>query len=136
MNSYLDKEILKKAGLKVTKTRISVLNMLYEAGKPISHTDIMDGLPAGTNWDRVTIYRTLAEFEQKRIVKSLNSGNRIKYYEFLGGEKVSQHAHRFCNECGKIECLDLSDSLSLGADQGFLVLDVEILVRGICKVCQ
>ncbi|MEM7181221.1 MAG: Fur family transcriptional regulator, partial [Spirochaetota bacterium] len=129
-------EILKKAGLKITKTRVAVLKMLCDAGKPISHTDIMDGLPNNSSWDRVTIYRTLAEFEQKRIVKSLNSGNRIKYYEFLRNDTVNQHAHLFCNECGKIECLDLSDSLAIGLDKDFVILDVEILIRGVCKFCQ
>lgn len=60
------KEILHKADLKITRSRLEVLKILYQTHKPITHTYIMEHLPEKDTWDRVTVYRTLSEFTEKK----------------------------------------------------------------------
>lgn len=136
MKSYSYRDRIKNAGLKVTRARTTILRILHQASKPINHTDIMDELPKDKQWDKVTVYRTLSEFEEKRIVKSLNSGNRSKYYEFIETGGFQHHAHRFCNRCGKLQCLDLPNIEDWVKQQDFLIQDIEILIRGVCRTCQ
>jgi Fe2+ or Zn2+ uptake regulation protein len=71
------KEILHRADLKITRSRLEVLKILYHTHKPITHTYIMEHLPEKDTWDRVTVYRTLSEFTEKKIIKSLPSNERF-----------------------------------------------------------
>lgn len=125
---------LKKNNLKITKTRLAVLNILQKSPKPLNHSEIMGLLDSEQNWDRVTIYRTLGEFEEKKLIKSLLSSDRITYFEF--SETFDHHAHIFCESCGKMECLKESMfQFSLKDSVGYSLNSVEILVKGICKDC-
>ena len=129
-------QLLKDAGLKVTRNRVAVLKLLSVAEKPVNHSDIMQNLPSEKNWDRVTIYRTLSEFEDKSIVKSLHSNNRVKYYE-LQDSGVKSHGHIVCDSCGKIDCLEGELFPKISSEiKGHKVHNVEVLIRGLCKHCQ
>ncbi|MCP5497493.1 MAG: transcriptional repressor [Leptospiraceae bacterium] len=129
-------EVLKEKGLKATKTRIEVLNLLQKSKKPLNHSQVMEMLPGGYQWDRVTIYRTLSEFEDRSIINSLLSKERITYFE-IKNIKAENHSHLICDNCGSIECLkkDFIDLSSLTIN-GFKVKTVEISYRGLCKSCQ
>ena len=90
------KDILHRADLKITRSRLEVLKILYNSQKPITHTYIMDHLPEKDNWDRVTIYRTLSEFTEKKIIKSLPSSERVTYFE-IKNETKTEHSHLVCD---------------------------------------
>jgi Fur family ferric uptake transcriptional regulator len=134
-------KILKKIGLKVTKNREKVISILQESRRPLNHQEIMEKLPKDESWDRVTIYRALADLEEKNLLNSLHSTDRVTYFELKeeGGQTVSlAHGHLICNHCGKIECVDdpwngIPTSKQL---KGFQTNSVEIVFRGLCKSCQ
>ncbi len=128
-------EVLQNADLKITRSRLEVLKLFFSAKKPLTHQLIMDNLPKNESWDRVTIYRTLSEFSEKKILKLLISNDRISYFELVHLEK--SHGHFFCNECGKIECLNKNTfEIDLKFNNSkYLIHSLEILVTGKCEVC-
>jgi len=126
---------LKENHLKITKARVAVFKILATSRKPLSHSDIMEMLDSEKNWDRVTIYRTLSEFEEKKIVKSLLSKERTTYFEIM--DSMSEHAHITCEVCGKMECLlDEMFDFSIKKACDYQIKTVEILVKGICGNCK
>ncbi len=128
-------EILRSHNLKVTRSRIEVLKILQSSHKPLSHSEIMEKLDRSHSWDRVTIYRTLGEFIEKKIVKPVLSLDRATYFELLDSQ--SEHAHISCLECGKMECLEQDEyKFILEKSRGFEVRSTEILIKGICKECK
>lgn len=128
-------ELLRNHNLKVTKSRIEVLKVLKSSHKPLNHSEIMEKLDRSHSWDRVTIYRTLGEFIEKKIVKSILSLDRVTYFELI--DSHSEHAHISCLECGKMECLDENEyKFILENSKGFEVKSTEILIKGICKECK
>lgn len=128
-------QILRSHNLKVTKSRVEVLKVLKDSHKPLNHSEIMEKLDRTYNWDRVTIYRTLGEFIEKKIVKSILSLDRVTYFELI--DTHPEHAHLSCLECGKMECLEENEyKFILENSKGFEVRSIEILLKGICKECK
>ncbi|MCB1141088.1 MAG: transcriptional repressor [Leptospiraceae bacterium] len=133
-DNLLNRNFLKKNKLKITKNRLAVLDILQQSEKPLNHSEIMEKLDSNQNWDRVTIYRTLGEFEEKKLIKSLLSSERITYFELV--DTLNEHAHIYCENCGKLECLrEDMFSFSLKNPELFSISTVEILVKGTCKDC-
>jgi len=91
-----NQEILKNAGLKVTKNRLAVLNLLISAGKPLSVEDIFKKLK---NADQVTIYRILNQFVISGIVYQTDFRSGKAYFEF----QDHHHHHIVCKNCGDLE---------------------------------
>lgn len=127
-------ELLRNHNLKVTKSRVEVLKVLQSSHKPLNHSEIMERLDRTHTWDRVTIYRTLGEFTEKKIVKPILSLDRVTYFELIDSH---EHAHMSCLECGKMECLEENEyKFVLENSKGFEVRSTEILIKGICKECR
>jgi Fur family ferric uptake transcriptional regulator len=121
--------------LKITKTRVAVFNILLSSQKPLSHSEIMEKLDTEKTWDRVTIYRTLSEFEEKKIIKTLLSKERTTFFEII--DTLKEHAHITCEICGKMECLiDEMFHFAIKEAGDYQIRSVEILVKGICGNCK
>ncbi len=121
--------------LKITKTRVAVFNILLTSHKPLSHSEIMEKLDTDKSWDRVTIYRTLSEFEEKKIIKSILSKERTTFFEI--NDTLKEHAHITCEMCGKMECLiDEMFHFSIKEAGTYQIRSVEILVKGVCGNCK
>lgn len=111
--------------------------VLQESKNPVNHADLMESLPKGNSWDRVTIYRTLSELEEKSIIRSLLSNERVTYFEMKEGVHADGHSHVVCDNCGLIECIDEElNEIPVRKIRGFKVRTMDILVRGLCKTCQ
>jgi len=131
--------LLRNSGLKITKNREQVLSVLHSSSRPLNHQEIMERLPKEESWDRVTIYRALADLEEKQILNSLHSPDRITYFELKEKETPKHvHGHLICSQCGKIECVDdpWRGKPSAKSLKGFQVDMVEIVFRGACQACQ
>lgn len=128
---------LNEAGLKHTKTRQQVLELLMNENRPVDAIEIFELLKKhDTTVDQVTIYRTLDIFFQKGLVEKLQFQEGKFRYELAGEE----HHHLICERCGKIT--DVSDC---GLDQmektikrkkGFLVRRHSLEFFGVCSLCQ
>ncbi len=92
------KKILNNAKLKSTTPRLLVLKALSDLKHPMTAQEIHKKF--GKNKiDLVTLYRTLASFEENKLVKRVSFKKDAVYYEL----DVDHHHHIICKNCNKVE---------------------------------
>jgi len=92
-------EIIRSAGFRATKPRLSLLSFLEKAKYPLSIQEVALGLR--NNVDQVTVYRMIESFTVAGIVREVNlQGDRPKY-ELADVE--NDHHHIVCTKCRKVE---------------------------------
>ena len=132
------KDILQELGLKVTRSREAVISVLQNSSNPLTHTELMEKLPKNKSWDRVTVYRILSELEEKKVLRSVSSNERITYFELKDSESdLHGHSHLVCESCGAIKCIE--ENIPLPHEkkiEQFRIRAIDIIFRGICKFCQ
>ena len=130
---------LRKAGLRRTPVRVSVIELLGRSGRPMSVPQILGKLKGV---DTVTVYRTLGTFVGKRLVHRIRGEDRTWMYALGGADDAPQHKHPHfvCGECGKVECLEQAEiprgfvqSLGVGAE--YAVSHPEVVLHGVCPRC-
>jgi Fur family ferric uptake transcriptional regulator len=62
-------DLLKRSGLSITDSRKKILDSFFQKNSALAHADIEDYV--GTDFDRVTIYRTLQTFVYKGIIHTI-----------------------------------------------------------------
>lgn len=131
-------QLLKTHKLRKTNIRQQVLQVLMDAGNvALSHNAIEKQLE---KVDRITLYRTLKTFEQKGLIhQAVDSSGTAKYAMCSNGcsEHAHQddHAHFYCLECGKTECLSTVPTPKLSVPAGYEVVEAHIVFSGKCKAC-
>ena len=124
------------AGLKITPTRLAILEVFTADCKPVNAEYIFNKLK-NKNVNLVTIYRTLATFAEKDILQYVNLNADSAHYELA----KHHHHHLICNGCGVIEeigiCSELLNKNALAQSNKFkLIEDHSVEFFGICKKCQ
>lgn len=146
VNQEMFKKMLKEKGLKVTNQRLLVLQVLGEnKDKHLTAEDIYELVREDyPEIGLATIYRTVQLLYDMRLVDRINLDDGYIRYEIgetTGGkDKPHHHHHLICEKCGKIIPFkdDRLDSLEVYIEKetGFLVLDHELKLYGICKECR
>jgi Fur family ferric uptake transcriptional regulator len=98
-------EILRKAKLRVTSCRTSLLDLLLRAREPLTQKELTANL-MGQGFNRVTIYRALRTFLEASIVHRIVTEDRTwRFAITLCGHRGHCHPHFTCSRCGRIRCL-------------------------------
>lgn len=126
-------------GLRLTKTRRQVLDIIWASHNPIGAYDVLQKLQeAGHKPAPPTAYRALDFLVSARLVHRIESLNA-----YIGCPAPdAQHQCQFyiCGECGHIAEVhnqDVATALNTAADDlGFTQLQPVIEVHGICSRCQ
>lgn len=128
--------VLRAAGLRVTPSRLAVLELLRATGAPVSHGDVSDRLAAQA-WDRATIYRNLIDLAEAGLARRTDVGDHIWRFEAVNAGHDQRHPHFVCTECGGIECLPQTELAvrRSRAPRAVKQRKVEVHVRGICDAC-
>lgn len=96
------KKVLKESGLKYTKQREIVLNILYHSDTHYTpealYLEVKRREP-DLNIGIATVYRTLNLLEESEIVTSISFGIAGKKFELAN---KPHHDHMICKNCGKI----------------------------------
>lgn len=126
---------LKQAGLQKTAQRLTVLHILDQARKPLTSADIFERMPEGQKANRVTVYRILASYTERGLVREFESKRGIHYYERVEpGKHV--HPHFNCRGCGVMICLTANpESWSKLANQPDFEIE-SISISGLCGGCR
>jgi Fur family ferric uptake transcriptional regulator len=129
--------LLKNFKLRATPSRETILQLFLGQPYALSHGDIEQEMPS--DFDRVTVYRTLKTFLDKGIIhKVLDDEGTMKYA--LCNEACSDtshhhdHVHFKCTRCGHTQCLD-QDVPAMRLPRGFKAVEVNILIQGVCEKC-
>lgn len=131
-------ELLKKKGLHITGARQKVLAAFFQKPSNITQKDIQQF--TGKALDRVTIYRTLEMFVKKGIIHVIPSvGHLVRYGLTKNNENnacYERHPHFFCEDCGKIICLDTVPVPTMNLPDGFAGKETDVIVKGVCNNCK
>ncbi len=97
----LQRQELRKAGLKVTLPRLKILEILESCGqRHLSAEDIYkELLQTGEDIGLATVYRVLTQFETAGLVKRHNFEGGHSVFEINEGE---HHDHMVCIETGDV----------------------------------
>ncbi len=129
-------EALRRAGLRVTRSRTAVYDVLRDA--PHASADevfsrIAERMP-GTN--RQSVYNALGDFADAGIARRIEPAGRPMLFELRIDDN---HHHLVCTSCGAVvdvdcavgaaPCLEPSDT------HGFTVASAEVTYWGICADC-
>ena len=134
------KELLKSSGLKYTKQRELILEIIYDNSGHFTPEDIYNLIKMSypeVKLGIATVYRTLALLEEAHIVSSISFGAQGKKYEF---GLTDHHDHFVCLECGGIE--EFFDETiekqqeSIAKAHNFKMTKHIMKIMGICSACQ
>jgi len=120
------KEIIKKAGYKLTKPRTKVLEVFEGEHKFMTVKEIHSILKGEV--DLTSIYRTVILFEKLNILHEERVSNSFAYC--LAGGK---HHHIICRDCGYTECLPCNHIFQ--NVKNFSQVSHELRLSGVCRKC-
>lgn len=131
------KNTLKDHQLRSTACREGVLGIFLNKPMALSHGDIEGELDS--EFDRVTIYRTLKSFLEKGIVHKVLDDEGVRYALCRDQctEKMHKHNHVHfkCLSCGKTNCIEQMAVPAMQLPVGYAVEDVSVLIQGTCPAC-
>jgi len=119
-----------------TKSRIRLLEVMYDAGIPLSVIEIERAMPGECN--RTTIYRNLTALSDKGMVQRIFAGEFYKYKLLLGvndHEGNGDHVHFKCTYCQRVLCMEELQVKDYPLPEGFRKLENQFLIMGLCNEC-
>ena len=141
----MNKDKLKKAGLKITMPRMIVMELLNNSPDiHISAEDVYRKLSdSGEEVGLATIYRVLTQFEQAGLVKRHNfgsgsgSGSGSAIFELNDGQ---HHDHMLCMKCNSV--IEFSNKKieelqqQVADKHNFKLEDHAMTLYGVCNECK
>ena len=129
------KEMLASAGLRCTRGRVEILQVLQRAKSPLAEEEIQAQLHRNLN--RTTVYRTLESFITAALVHRCFVRERAWHYELAHDCRPAQcHPHFTCTCCAHTYCLK-KVFLPLADDvpEGFVIKRQQVRIEGLCPNC-
>ncbi|HTR70031.1 MAG TPA: Fur family transcriptional regulator [Mycobacteriales bacterium] len=129
-------QLLREAGLRVTRPRVAVLATVY--ANPHIDTDtiisaVRDDLGEVS---RQAVYDVLRAFTDVSLVRRIEPAGSVARYESRVGDN---HHHVVCRSCGVINDVDCAvgerPCLTASDDRGFTIDEAEVVYWGICAEC-
>ena len=135
----MERQDLRKAGLKVTLPRLKVLEILeVSEQRHLSAEDVYKALlESGEEIGLATVYRVLTQFEGAGLVSRLSIDGGHAVFELEDG---AHHDHLLCVSCNQIE--EFVDDVieerqhAIAKEKGFQMTEHSLYIYGICKRCQ
>jgi len=130
------KNIIKRTGLTLTKSRKKVLNIFLNSEKPLSLKQLRLLV---SDMDRVTLFRILSFFEDNKIIHTIRLDKGQDLFALCVEEcEKEQHQHNHihfqCQNCEDVSCLPIKDFPVLSAPN-YVINNLSINAVGICKNC-
>jgi Fur family ferric uptake transcriptional regulator len=130
-------QLLKEFKLRSTPSRKAILNFFLKKNYALAHADIEKGIPS--NFDRVTVYRTLKTFLDKGLIhKVLDDEGALKYALCTEACTMTghhhDHVHFKCIRCGQTNCLEV-EVPPVKLPKGYQPGEINLLIQGVCAKC-
>jgi len=133
MQNNFSKEI-KAKGLKITKARLAIFEILVKIKHPETVQNIYKKLK---NIDLVTLYRTIGSFEKNGLLRRVDLHKDSVYYEI----NTNHHHHIICKKCGVMEDFNICDinrltkKITAKASQFKIINEHNFELFGVCNDC-
>lgn len=127
---------LRAVGLRVTKPRLAVLDVL--AGHPHSDTStILEAVRAElASVSHQAVYDCLEVLTETGLVRRIQPAGSLARYEIRRGDN---HHHVVCRECGGVAdvpcATGVAPCLHASIDHGFTIDEAEVIYWGRCPSC-
>jgi Fur family ferric uptake transcriptional regulator len=129
-------QLLRGAGLRVTKPRVAVLTAVYAL--PHADTDTILGA-ARADLPEVShqaVYDSLAALTTAGLLRRIQPAGSVARYE---SRVADNHHHVVCRSCGAIADVDCAvgevPCLTASDDGGFSIDEAEVIYWGLCLEC-
>ena len=129
-------QMLRDAGLRVTRPRLSVLAAVHE--HPHADTDRLIGTVRGELGavSHQAVYDVLRALTTAGLVRRIQPAGSVARYEARVGDN---HHHVVCRSCGVIADADCAlgeaPCLTASHDHGFAIDEAEVIYWGLCPDC-
>ena len=135
------REILSNNNISITNPRLLVIEELLSIKKPIAVEDLQMKLK-----DKVavsTLYRVISDLKSINILEEITSPDNITMVE-LSLVDTTHHHHMFCENCGDVIDIELSEEFENKLDNEIKALEKKIQIKisdhglellGSCKAC-
>ncbi len=134
------KNNLKKKGMRLTKARKKIIEILTSSKKHLSPDEIYSILKKSCpSTGYATVYRTLRILTDERITRKRKFNERISVYELVQDER-KHHDHIICLGCGSIK--EFEDERieklqeEIAKKFGFVIEDHKLELYGFCSNCK
>jgi Fur family ferric uptake transcriptional regulator len=102
------KTLLKENNFRATDQRVELISILMVNHKPITLKEIVQKMGSKSAHE-VTLYRMLASFKDAGLVRQIDFGVNVPYFEL--SDKDHDHHHIVCTSCKKV-----SDFIGCGVE--------------------
>ena len=132
-------QLLRGSGLRRTAARETILRLLTNAGRPLSHQDILKKRKGTGSFDRVTVYRTLDTLQEAGLLHRIQGMDgtwrfcRHKYEH--PGKCNGNHIHFLCSRCDQMSCLPEQPLPWVSPPAGASIHSKQLVVHGHCAAC-
>lgn len=127
---------LRDAGLRVTESRVAVLDALARAPHASADAVFAEVAPGLPKASRQSVYNALGDFVDAGIVRRIEPAGRPMLFELRVDDN---HHHLVCTSCGAVQDVDCAvgaaPCLHPSDDHGFVVASAEVTYWGLCGVC-
>ena len=135
------REILSNNNISITNPRLLVIEELLSIKKPIAIEDLQIRLKDSVAIS--TLYRVISDLKSINILKEVTSPDNITMVE-LSLVDASHHHHMFCEKCGDVIDIELSEVFEKKLDNEIRTLENKLQMKindhglelfGVCKSC-
>ena len=125
---------IKKSGLRMTPTRIHMVELLCRAKDPLAASDFLKHIDV----NKTTIYRDLELLKQYGVLTQVDLGDGNKRYEL---SSMDHHHHLICVRCKSVDDVTIHDDFAteekhIARIKQFTVLKHNLEFFGVCANCQ
>ncbi|MGY1750812.1 Fur family transcriptional regulator [Modestobacter sp. SYSU DS0511] len=128
---------LRRAGLRVTRPRLSVLDVLADHPHADADTIVTAARTAHPSISPQAVYGVLKALVGGGLARRIEPAGAPALYELRVGDN---HHHLVCRECGAVADVDCvvgqAPCLTPSQTAGFAVDEAEVVFWGICAGCQ
>jgi len=144
-------QLITDTGLRPTKARTAVLNILLNSHTALSQPEILSALQGVKEIDRVTVYRVLDWLQQNALIHKISTDDRAWKYQLNSPKRSFKtpanpavgmlnnhgHAHLHCQSCGTVLCIhELAAHIPQAIFDTYQVSNIDISLKGLCPDCQ
>lgn len=125
---------LDEAGHRSGRARRQVVELLAGADCALTALEIDRRIESV---GRASVYRTLEQLEQLRLIQRVDIGGDAAGYERV--DAADHHHHLVCQDCGQLAPFTsdkLEDAIeAVGRRSGFALASHDVVLRGTCPEC-
>ena len=129
-------QLLRSAGLRVTRPRLAVLGAVRAHPHADTDTIIRGARRALPDVSHQAVYDVLRVLSVSGLVRRIQPSGSVARYEARVGDN---HHHAVCRSCGTITDVDCAAGstpcLTIPDPDGFAIDEAEVIYWGLCPAC-